>query len=324
MARPAWLDRLLLALAAVACAILGGCAAPKLAGTNDAQLEYAVAADPTTGKRVDPAVAAAGVKGRLVSAQVMADVDALEDGHVRVVVDADIAGAVDDLLAWRGGLRAAQVDDAAPPAELRARVADLPLIVDLGRGDAAITSIAPVARGRALALGLSPEARAPLEAFAREHPGGRVAFARGRVFLQAMPAAQAAATLLVLRFGDDLAGVHPRVPRQAPLAIADPAAAAGAPSAGALAPRWGLAAACAILPFALSFAWLFFVRRFDRARPEPIWLVASTFALGGSAIVPAALAEMGLASASALARHEPRHPGRAGGGAAACRSPCCR
>jgi RsiW-degrading membrane proteinase PrsW (M82 family) len=69
-------------------------------------------------------------------------------------------------------------------------------------------------------------------------------------------------------------------------------------SAGPLPARWGLAVACAFLPFALSFAWLFFVRRFDRMRPEPVWLVVATFVLGGLAIVPAALAETGISMIS--------------------------
>ena len=47
-------------------------------------------------------------------------------------------------------------------------------------------------------------------------------------------------------------------------------------------------------PSRCRFAWLFFVRRFDRARPEPMWLVLATFALGGLSIVPAGLVEVGL------------------------------
>jgi RsiW-degrading membrane proteinase PrsW (M82 family) len=69
-------------------------------------------------------------------------------------------------------------------------------------------------------------------------------------------------------------------------------------SAIPLPPSRGIAIACAIVPFLLSFAWLFFVRRFDRMRPEPLWLVVATFALGGLAIVPAGLVEMGLGNLS--------------------------
>jgi len=63
-----------------------------LAGTNDAALEYAVEADPITGDTLDAAVAAMGVKARLAAGQIMADVDVTDDGHVRVVTDADLAG----------------------------------------------------------------------------------------------------------------------------------------------------------------------------------------------------------------------------------------
>jgi protease PrsW len=41
----------------------------------------------------------------------------------------------------------------------------------------------------------------------------------------------------------------------------------------------------------LSLSWLFFVRRFDRAHPEPLWLVLATFVLGGVSVVIAASVE---------------------------------
>jgi RsiW-degrading membrane proteinase PrsW (M82 family) len=59
----------------------------------------------------------------------------------------------------------------------------------------------------------------------------------------------------------------------------------------ALPPSWPTAVACVVLPILLSVAWLFFVRRFDRAHPEPWWIVIATFALGGLSVVPAGLAE---------------------------------
>ncbi|MBX3223970.1 MAG: PrsW family intramembrane metalloprotease [Labilithrix sp.] len=65
-----------------------------------------------------------------------------------------------------------------------------------------------------------------------------------------------------------------------------------------LPPNRPLAIACLVVPVLLSLAWLMFVRRFDRAHPEPMWLVASTFLLGALAVVPAGLAEAGLARAS--------------------------
>ncbi len=127
--------------------------------------------------------------------------------------------------------------------------------------------------------------------------GERVALARGNVLLRTMPLDETLAAPLVVGFGDGVMAYtrayHTRQLLRSP--VLPPLRRVAART---LAPRWGLAAACALLPFALSFAWLVFVRRFDRTRPEPAWLVVATFALGGVAIVPAALVEIGLARVS--------------------------
>ncbi|MDB4944143.1 MAG: hypothetical protein JWP97_3677 [Labilithrix sp.] len=65
-----------------------------------------------------------------------------------------------------------------------------------------------------------------------------------------------------------------------------------------LPPNDALQAACYVVPVLLSIAWLVFIRRFDRAHPEPLWLVGLTFALGGLATIPAGLLELLLASLS--------------------------
>jgi protease PrsW len=65
-----------------------------------------------------------------------------------------------------------------------------------------------------------------------------------------------------------------------------------------LPPNRMLAFACLIVPVLLSLAWLGFVRRFDRAHPEPMWLVAFTFLLGAISTVPAGFLELILANAS--------------------------
>jgi len=62
-----------------------------------------------------------------------------------------------------------------------------------------------------------------------------------------------------------------------------------------LPPNTLLATACFVVPVVLSLGWLAFVRRFDRAHPEPMWLVLVTFVLGALATVPAGLAELTLA-----------------------------
>lgn len=65
-----------------------------------------------------------------------------------------------------------------------------------------------------------------------------------------------------------------------------------------LPPNRSLAIACLVLPVCLSLAWLAFVRRFDRAHPEPIWLVGVTFLLGAASTLPAGLLELGAARLS--------------------------
>jgi RsiW-degrading membrane proteinase PrsW (M82 family) len=59
-----------------------------------------------------------------------------------------------------------------------------------------------------------------------------------------------------------------------------------------LPPNTTLATACFVVPILLSIAWLVFIRRFDRAHPEPVWLIAVTFALGAFSTFPAGLAEL--------------------------------
>src|SRR3974390_3168762 len=92
-----------------------GCSTP-LAGTNDAALVYELVAGPSSGPSAPPppgaaAAAAPLLKARTAAAQVAADVDAIDAARVRVVVDADVAGAVDALIRWRGGLGAYHTND---------------------------------------------------------------------------------------------------------------------------------------------------------------------------------------------------------------------
>ncbi|MGH7284701.1 MAG: PrsW family intramembrane metalloprotease [Polyangiaceae bacterium] len=53
-----------------------------------------------------------------------------------------------------------------------------------------------------------------------------------------------------------------------------------------------------ILPLLISMSWIGFVRRFDRAHPEPAWIVLGTFGLGGLSVFLAAFLEGGAASLS--------------------------
>jgi RsiW-degrading membrane proteinase PrsW (M82 family) len=266
----------LVALAVSACS-------PHLAGTNDAALEYEIDPDPATGKALDVELAALRTKARLSAAQIPADVDATADRRrVRVVIDADAVGAVDGLVLWQGGLSVlrAEAPDAGPIAELP------------------IAGIETAARGRALALTFSSgKARDALVAEEKAHPPESVTLARGQTRLATMPIDDALATPLVLSFGDEVTA-YARAARVRDLLASPVLPPMRRVALDRLPPNRGLAAACAILPFVLSFGWLAFVRRFDRARPEPLWLVVATFALGGLSVIPAGLAEMACAAAT--------------------------
>ncbi len=330
-----------LALACVGCL---GCEMPHLAGTNDAALEYEILPDPASKTAMDPQLAAAGVKARLSSAMVPSDVDATDTGHVRVVVDADIAGAVDDLLTWRGGIRVGRSDDTfqlpvvdttglqpmsapapggeqrwwqgpgeavarairtapkdpghltfaehLPNGEYRTRVTASPPIATLGVEATPIANVSPIQRGKALAVTLPAESVAVLAAEQKAHPGEHVVLSRGTTFIEDIPIEQAAAGTIVLAYGDDLLA-YSRAYRAKLLLRSPVLPGLQRLSADPLPARWGLAVASAILPLLVSVFWLMFVRRFDRGRPEPMWLVLATFALGGLSIVPAALIEAG-------------------------------
>jgi RsiW-degrading membrane proteinase PrsW (M82 family) len=273
---------------ACAFALLGlvGCS-PHLAGTHDAALEYAIDAEPATGKVLDTEAAAARTKARLSAAQITADVDESGDHRrVRIVVDADAAAAVDSLLLWRGGLSAYRAEQWHPDSLDAKALAELP-----------VASVEPDQRGRALALTFPVGARDGIAAERAANPSARVALVRGRTLLALLPIDEALATPLVLRFGDDVtAYAHAAYARE--LLASPMLPPMHRVSLESLPPDRGLAAACAVLPFVLSFGWLLFVRRFDRARPEPTWLVVATFALGGLSVVPAAIAELACGAAT--------------------------
>lgn len=275
---------MLLAALAVCLLVLTGCST-HLAGTNDAALEYDLDADAATEAAQNPAATVARVQARLAAAQISADVDA--DGpRVRVIIDADGAAAVDSLLLWRGGLGVSKAPAAAPGARETKPLVELP-----------IASVDTALRGRALALTFAPGARDSLAREFASNPDARVILSLGHAPLANMRAAEALATPLVLPFGDSVRAYERAAHAKALLAspLLPPM---HRESLTRLPPDRGLAAACALLPFALSFGWLAFVRRFDRARPEPIWLVVATFALGGLSVVPAGLAEMACAAAT--------------------------
>ncbi|MBV9945936.1 MAG: PrsW family intramembrane metalloprotease [Myxococcales bacterium] len=342
---------------------LAGCS-PRLAGTNDAALEYEL--EPTSEAAADPASEPAGatsaalaVKARLVSARIPAEVTATAEGRVRVVVDADVGGAVDDLLLWRGGVTAYLADgtfpleppnpqrlrpmaaatgagtadrfwqgpgdavaqavretelderhavfaERLPGGDWRTRVVSTPPIATFetaptsagdgpggGHNAASIRALGLEDRGRAIGLRLTAAALAPIVDLRRRDPAACVVLARGSTLLATLSTDEATADPVVIPFGRDLPA-YARAQRNEELLASPSLPSMHRASVTRLPPRPGLATACAVLPFFLSLAWLTFVRRFDRARPEPLWLVVATFGLGALSVFPAALVENAL------------------------------
>ncbi len=176
------------------------------------------------------------------------------------------------------------------PGRWRTRVVKAAAVGELGDGALVGWGDGPSLRVRS-AHGSSTEAVIE-RAKARPH---KTVVARGRVSLGEPTFGEPG--VLFLSFGTGAEGYarahHEKqllsTPRLPPLRRVD---AIGLP------PNRVLATACFVVPVLLSLGWLAFVRRFDRAHPEPMWLVGSTFLLGAVATVPAGLAEYLLSRAS--------------------------
>jgi RsiW-degrading membrane proteinase PrsW (M82 family) len=146
-------------------------------------------------------------------------------------------------------------------------------------------------RGRTLVAHVNAAGAAKLADVAREAGDAPLVIARDRSALAIGPLVLERGALIV-PFASDLyayARAH-----QTKLLVASPVLPRLARAhAAALPTNLPLAIACVVIPMILSFAWIFFVRRFDRAHPEPMWMILATFALGGLSVIPAALAEYG-------------------------------
>ncbi len=181
--------------------------------------------------------------------------------------------------------------------EWRTRVALLPAVVHLGAQGSEITSIERADHGRSLALRFDAAGRSRLNADRDLDPSATVVIARGRTLLATLPWGAVRTEPLVIPFGEDITS-YGRAHYAKRLLEAPPLPPMHRSARMRLAPRWDVGILCAVLPFALSFAWLLFVRRFDRGRPEPLGIVAATFALGGLFVVPAAVVELALSAAT--------------------------
>ncbi len=295
-------------------------------GTDDIELTYELDAAPR-----EPAAAfgedlRALVLRRLSAGHVSADV--AEDGRrVHIVVDERLAPTVDELLTWTGTITLYEVDDRAgpaiegsrnevrraletahPPPETRLLAeprwdADTELVPKTWH--TRVVRETPIGElGDGTLVGWGDGGTIRLRATKGSSAEGVVASARGRDVVAArgrtsIGRASVAEDAIVLSFGRGFEA-YSRAQEQMHL-LTTPrlpdlhrAGAVGLPRNDAL------IGACVVVPVLLSFAWLVFVRRFDRAHPEPVWLVLVTFVLGAVATIPAALAEYGLSRVSPL------------------------
>jgi RsiW-degrading membrane proteinase PrsW (M82 family) len=278
---------LLLALVAS----LTGCG-QHLAGTNDDEIEYVAKSALPPSKTAPADSLKARITRRLGAIHVSATVDAVPPNRARITVAHESAEDVDEALLWRGGL--AGYEDAkvlaqcAQPEGGRAERSCLGLRVtgtpafDWAE-DVVATKITD--GGRAVAVTIKPEAA---KAARRATEGRPVILARAHNTLTALEIPEDGK--LTLRFGTDIYS-YSRAARIDTLLSSGTLPALERVAIARKPPSWPLAILGLVLPMLLSLSWLFFVRRFDRAHPEPLWLVLATFALGGASVVLAALAE---------------------------------
>jgi RsiW-degrading membrane proteinase PrsW (M82 family) len=186
------------------------------------------------------------------------------------------------------------VSDASASAQARTRVVFDPPLADLRDGIASAE-----ANGSELSIVLTESGRAAMARASATRGGRPVAFVRDASVLAIAPIDEGSSgsTLTIPLGGSPRAYTRAesaaKVLRTATLPRLTRTAATHRP------PSYALGFAEIALPILMSLAWLAFVRRFDRARPEPLWLVLLTFALGGAAVVPASFVEWRLAEASA-------------------------
>jgi RsiW-degrading membrane proteinase PrsW (M82 family) len=311
-------------LVAAACAALfsTGCAEHVL-GTHDVVVDYAFEGPVPTGEALHAAQDDA--RARLAAGHVVADVELRtppDAPGLRIVLDESMADVADDLLTWRGGLDVYRLDPAVA-AGAAGRVGSALRAARTARTEGRITLVEPSGEGwarprvafanpvidltddvvkishaksrQSITITLKPDALrrvAPGEDKGKE--GGTLVVARGRIILaEGTPTAPE----FTIPFGNDLyayATAHDEKQLLSTPVLPRLVRSAERP----LPPNGPLAFGSIALPMLLSFAWLLFVRRFDRAQPEPWWLVLVTFVFGGLSTVPAALAEYAFAGAS--------------------------
>jgi RsiW-degrading membrane proteinase PrsW (M82 family) len=259
----------LVALATLAILLARGA---RLPGTHDVALDYETHA--STGL-------AAPARRRLAAARLHADVSAQGEHGLRVVVAAGDARAAQGWLAWHGAVRVFRLPPDAPVVagteplvEVYARVA----FAD-GKDLVVEPRDARALERRAAELGDETVTVAVAGSVLWRGALGRaLEVHRGRV-------------RLVIPVGDDIRA-YSRARSFATLLDSPVLPALAKTDERPLPLDWQLAASAALLPFLVGLAWVALVRRFDRARPEPWWLMLATFTLGGLAQAVAGFVEL--------------------------------
>lgn len=298
-------------------------------GANDIELTYEVQTPLTTAPAPSSEPPApfgqdlrALVIRRLSAGHVSADV--YEEGkRVRIVVDELWVSAVDDLLTWTGTVLLYEATDGGPAAALEGTREEIRRAVETTRlsGDmrwfaepiwdrdtemaprrwriraVRATPIGELADGTLVGWGdkgtlrLRAQGQTPATAVIEAAKGvaREVIVVRGHTSLGI---ARVYGDAAFVTFGPGFESYSRAQEQMALLTTArlPPLHRVGAVG---LPPNNVLAASCIVVPVLLSLAWLVFVRRFDRAHPEPVWLVLATFLLGAVSTFPAALLEWG-------------------------------
>jgi len=259
--------------------VLGVGCQVEIAGTGDVELTYEVV------RTSSPAATflADRIRGRLASAQIVADVSLVSPTQARIILGAGQQKTAEALLRWEGGLSFFRPTDVSggvidPKAEPLFSIFDLASAQTAARGRSIRITFVP---GTAFPKGASEMMlvaacdRAVLGTVNRHDLLKPLEFSLGSD-LQAYARAAFLAHLLA----------SPDVPPLRETAVRS------------LPPDWIAASLGLFLPLVISLSWLVFVRRFDRAHPEPSWLVLATFALGGVGVLVAAFVEGLIASLS--------------------------
>ncbi len=175
----------------------------------------------------------------------------------------------------------------------RTRVVKKPGLADLSD---AVERIDRLKSGKSLSLVIHADAQSRIDGAVAKADGKPLAIVRASSVLAVQPIARGTRTF-ELAFGDDIYSyTRAHTVQKALLTPPTPRVEFGAVKS--LSPDWAVAIASIVLPIFLSMMWLVFVRRFDRAHPEPWWLVLVTFGLGGLSVIPAGFAEYVMQRAS--------------------------